>query len=920
MTSIIKEKLEDDYKLFLSWRFDSVEFLGLPSLKENRPLTLEEIYIPLSFTWKPGNDERFYLPEALEASRQLVVLGDPGCGKSTLVKLITYSFGRAASTPLSRRFGPLVPIPIILRDYQVRLWRSKKDMLRDFIGKLDEDIRNRITVERLLAALREGRGFLLLDGLDEVGTREDRLHLREIVRPLLGEIGESFAVLTSRIVGYDEAPFADFPHRIKFDPEQTTVIVWPLIASRCYVAPFNDEDIEKFITRWYAARERDPDRRREGINSLGRALKQNDRIRRLAGNPSLLTLMTLIHRVTAHLPSGRVKLYDKIVEAYLETIQTYRKLDQYPASLDQMKRWLARVGWEMQGLRNSREQSELLVSRTDVFKWLTEAIGLDRVGAEEEARQFLDYVARRSGLLIPRGPEEFSFVHLTFQEYFAAFHLRGLLGRFEHLAQTCNGLVENQLWHETLTLLFEMLAEFPGAGDDLLDEIVNGTQEKREKCEGAAELFSSLLLDDQSGLGMAKQEEAAAFALRASSQQFDEAILGRLRQLSPDRFHQYVRKWMERELWRAEPDSVGRDFFVVGSDLLPDWSKSLGNWVKKRGDLPWNELQIEDVVLAGLESSEVSAWAAEILPLGAWLRPRLGRWSNAVICFAEAGLSALLRAPARSPRHRLLTQSSLASSFTGSLAIRELSMALALRQTRDRSLERALNRSLDKPWRWARDLALDIALYQDSGALARAQARALARVPDSGFAIDLVRQLQPTHALAQATLLPRPRLSKANTEIASLAEAEWLFFSPGVPADEFNAARDRLHAMAAVEDDWTRVLALSALLMLGEGSPQLCLTRNELLEKGIKHSDAFTFSERLRPETDTPRFREELPEVLRLTFLHDPDDPWLTPEKFDPSNPDSRFFLSTPREFYALAAEVLDPEGKTDLAKWHKKT
>jgi hypothetical protein len=44
--------------------------------------------------------------------------------------------------------------------------------------------------------------------------------------------------------------------------------------------------------------------------------------------------MALIHRVTAELPSGRVKLYDKIVEAYLETIQRYRGL----AKVDTMRR------------------------------------------------------------------------------------------------------------------------------------------------------------------------------------------------------------------------------------------------------------------------------------------------------------------------------------------------------------------------------------------------------------------------------------------------------------------------------------------------------------------------------------------------------------------------------------------------------
>ena len=63
MTSIIKKNLEADYKQLLSWQYGKIEFLGLPSLKDNRPVPLEEIYVPLSFTWERKGEERFsYAP------------------------------------------------------------------------------------------------------------------------------------------------------------------------------------------------------------------------------------------------------------------------------------------------------------------------------------------------------------------------------------------------------------------------------------------------------------------------------------------------------------------------------------------------------------------------------------------------------------------------------------------------------------------------------------------------------------------------------------------------------------------------------------------------------------------------------------------------------------------------------------------
>src|SRR5262249_43859815 len=137
-----------------------------------------------------------------------------------------------------------------------------------------------------------------------------------------------------RVTTYDEV----VPGREELSEAMTPS---QLLVRPCYVAPLNHDDIEQFVTRWYAAREPEPQRRREGINSLNAPFAQISRLKLLAANPSFWPIRALLHRVTANLPSGRVKLYDKIVEAYLETIQTYRKLGQFPASLDQMKRWLA---------------------------------------------------------------------------------------------------------------------------------------------------------------------------------------------------------------------------------------------------------------------------------------------------------------------------------------------------------------------------------------------------------------------------------------------------------------------------------------------------------------------------------------------------------------------------------------------------
>ncbi|MGH8547499.1 MAG: NACHT domain-containing protein [Methylococcales bacterium] len=600
------------------------------------------------------------------------MLGDPGSGKSTLIGVLTYSFGRAGSTPFKRLFGDLLPVPVILRDYKVRQWQSYHDLLRDFVdsnlvqGSIDDAIRADITPGFLLARLRAGQAILMLDGLDEVGSREDRLQIREqVIFPLLEECAQSLVVLTSRIVGYDEVSFDQEPiatPEMGWDERLLgTEALTAKVAEHCYVAPFTEEDIEQFIIRWYKAREAFPDKQREGIESLKQALNKNDRVRRLADNPSLLTLIALIHRVTANLPLGRVNLYDKIVEAYLETIQSFRKLS-VPASLDEMKRWLACVGWQMQERRDRDQQEDLLVHRAEVLQWLTEVIAEKRSGdaVRQDAEFFLEYVARRSGLLVPRGPDEFSFVHLTFQEYFAAYTLRGKVRRFDVIVKDCKARLPLYYWHETLGVLFEMLAELEGACDDLFAELKTFAEEGHNEVKGAAaRFFSELLPDEQNGLSPESMQSAADFVLRTISRDYNSKVIQNLRNLPSSQFEQWVSEWFDRQLQSTSLDELGVHFFVAGNALLDDWPSRLLAWVKENPQRKLDDLQVAQIALFATRDDDcyhqISHWAVARMSLLRWLAPITFYFDS--LSLAGAYRKELDTHPEHSVRRQLLLES-----------------------------------------------------------------------------------------------------------------------------------------------------------------------------------------------------------------------------------------------------------------------
>ncbi len=108
------------------------------------------------------------------------------------------------------------------------------------------------------------------------------------------------------------------------------------------VEPFDDKKIEEFIDRWYSSRIKDPAEAERRKDSLRKALKANERIKLLAKNPFLLTIIALIHRYQALLPKKRHKLYDKAVETLLTSWDASKEISNHSVlqylGLDDLRR------------------------------------------------------------------------------------------------------------------------------------------------------------------------------------------------------------------------------------------------------------------------------------------------------------------------------------------------------------------------------------------------------------------------------------------------------------------------------------------------------------------------------------------------------------------------------------------------------
>ncbi|MGE3536579.1 MAG: NACHT domain-containing NTPase [Candidatus Tectimicrobiota bacterium] len=397
---------------------------------------------------------------ALHSQAAVVVLGDPGAGKSTLLKVLALALAEQPDGPL--------PILVPLNAYARHLQQHGACPLQQFLGVYYASRQQQLQpVGALFAqALQARQAVLLLDGLDEVQAR--RSHLVGLVQDFVREhlplpggpaptvegdaapapLRGNRLVVTSRLVGYDEAPLSG-------------------PAWRTYtLSDFSRDDIRQFVTQWTLALARtiqgdsEPARQaaaREG-EALLHAILTRPSVERLASNPLLLTILAFIKHTGVALPEQRVKLYDLYLQTLIESWNLARSLDRYPVGEALSYEETARVLAPLALWLRQENPTAGLVTAAQLEHWLTDYYAgeewqLPRGEARSRGRLFLDSVQRYTNLLLQRGEQQYGFLHLTLEEMLAA---QGLAQAMHANQEAGLALFRRYLgdpaWHETLQL------------------------------------------------------------------------------------------------------------------------------------------------------------------------------------------------------------------------------------------------------------------------------------------------------------------------------------------------------------------------------------------------------------------------------------------------------------------------------------
>jgi formylglycine-generating enzyme required for sulfatase activity len=522
---------------------------------------IDDLYIPLTTVEGDGRERpegprrAVRLEESLR-HRRLVIVGDPGSGKTTFLRRIAFELCRADSGPGKDLQLPFRGLPVLIRvaelEQHIEKCRQRQDVpatkdspawLVHFLeiqskehqwgldrGFFEEKLRARTTV-------------VLLDGLDEAPSRVRREDMARLFESSTAAYSQCRFVVTTRPATYSGRATLSGFHEVRVDD-------------------LGPEGIEGFLGHWsrclYPENPVEAERHRQDLLT---ALRARVEIRRMARNPVMLTALAVVHWNERRLPEQRADLYESI----LTWLARAREQRQGREPADRCLELLAALALGMQNQANGRvvqiEKGNAAAILAPQFRDTSEPERFSR------AQRFLDEEEVDSGIVVSRGAQ-IQFWHLTFQEYLAARAVAGFSEVVQSKLLLDHGTLYRPEWREVMLLLAGTLLVKQGRGkvDGLFQVVLDRLGEKplladQAQCAGAL----GAILADLRPLAYQPPDDRYQKVLNAVPGIFDarlaEGIVFRIRLEAAEALGQAGDPRLKQDNWVTIPAGV----FLMGA-------------------------------------------------------------------------------------------------------------------------------------------------------------------------------------------------------------------------------------------------------------------------------------------------------------------------------------------------------------------
>lgn len=291
---------------------------------------LDAVEHPWGLVWESCNLPRQILPKGTTVSekftqlgvgRSLLILGEPGAGKTTTLLELGKDLIERSQLDLTQ------PIPVV---FNLSSWTEERQTIADWLVK---ELHSKYQVSPEIGRnwLEQQQLLLLLDGLDEVSPKR-RPACVLALNKFIQKYGQTEIVVCSRIKDYDA-----LSQRLS-------------LQAAIYLQPLTPAQIQQYIVN--AGIE---------VTAFNRAISEDETLQELVKSPLMLSIITLANQglsISELTKKSKGELHQHLFNAYIDRMFN-RKAATITETKEQVKHWLSRLAKQME----SESQTVFLIER-----------------------------------------------------------------------------------------------------------------------------------------------------------------------------------------------------------------------------------------------------------------------------------------------------------------------------------------------------------------------------------------------------------------------------------------------------------------------------------------------------------------------------------------------------------------------------